>query len=125
MLKKILGTAGTRILNALFSLVMLLLITNEIGSEGLGTIGLILLDIAIIQLVVDLIGGSPIIYFASRTNVSKLVLPAYLWIIIVTALFFFFSKALQLFFPVAYTDNVIGCAKCHDVDPLQPVDRKR
>lgn len=102
MLKKILGTAGTRILNALFNLVMLLLITNEIGSEGLGTIGLILLDIAIIQLVVDLIGGSPIIYFASRTNVSKLVLPAYLWIIIVTALFFFFSKALMLFFPVAY-----------------------
>lgn len=102
MLKKILGTAGTRILNALFNLVILLLISNKIGSEGLGTIGLILLDITIIQLVVDLIGGSPIIYFTSRTNVSKLILPAYLWIIFVIILFFFLSKIIFILFPILY-----------------------
>jgi hypothetical protein len=55
MLKKILGTAGTRILNAVFNLVILLLISNKIGSEGLGTIGLILLDITIIQAKVETI----------------------------------------------------------------------
>jgi O-antigen/teichoic acid export membrane protein len=102
MLKKILGTTGTRILNALFNLILLLLISNKIGSEGLGTIGLILLDITIIQLVVDLIGGSPVIYYTSRSNVGKLLFPAYLWVILVVILFFFLSRLLDLFFPLFY-----------------------
>ena len=44
MLKKIIGTTGTRILNAVFNLIILVIITNYIGSEGLGIIGLILLE---------------------------------------------------------------------------------
>jgi O-antigen/teichoic acid export membrane protein len=106
MLKKILGTTGTRILNALFNLIILLLISNKIGSEGLGTIGLILLDITIIQLVVDLVGGSPVIYYTSRTNISKLILPAYLWILITVVAFFFLSKLVLLLFPLLYETTI-------------------
>ncbi len=87
MLKKIIGTTSTRILNAIFALIILYLIANYIGSEGMGVIGLIILDITIIQLVIDLVAGSALIFFASRTNLGKLLIPAYLWIGVVLAFF--------------------------------------
>lgn len=102
MLKKIIGTTGTRILNAVFNLVILLLITNYIGSEGLGIIGLILVDITIIQLSVDLVAGSSLIYFASRSNNGQLLLTAYIYIAIVIAVFYFLSLVISGFFPVLF-----------------------
>ncbi len=87
MLKKIIGTTGTRILNALFALIILYLITNHIGSTGMGIIGLIILAITIIQIIVDLVAGSALIYYASRIDIGKLLIPAYLWILIVIASF--------------------------------------
>lgn len=83
MIKNILGTTGTRILNAIITLVILILLTNEIGSEGFGVITLILIAITIIQLLVDLIAGSAVIYFSSRTDLIKLLIPSYGWIGIV------------------------------------------
>ncbi len=103
MLKKIVGTAGTRILNALVNLAILFLITNHIGSKGLGAIGLILLDVGIIQLVIDLIAGSALIYYASRESTGKLLIPAYVWIAIVNVLFYFIFQLLKLYFPVVYS----------------------
>ena len=103
MLKKIVGTAGTRILNALVNLAILFLITNHIGKEGLGAIGLILLDVGIIQLVIDLVAGSALIYYASREATGKLLVPAYLWIAIVNVLFYFIFQLLKLHFPVVYS----------------------
>ena len=97
MLKKIIGTTSTRILNAIFALIILYLIANYIGSEGMGVIGLIILDITIIQLVIDLVAGSALIFFASRTNLGKLLIPAYLWIGVVLAFFtisFFLANAI-------------------------------
>lgn len=92
MLKKIIGTTGTRILNAFFALVVLYLIANYVGSEGMGIIGLIILGISIIQLIVDLFAGSALIYYASRTNIAKLLIPAYLWLaVVITTISLLFS----------------------------------
>ena len=102
MLKKILGTALTRILNTLFNLVILYLLTNKIGSEGLGIIGLVIVDIAIIQLVVEMVAGSSLIYFASRTNLGKLLIPAYVWIAIVVLSFYILLKVFSAYFPEIY-----------------------
>ena len=102
MLKKILGTTGTRILNAIFNLVILILITNKIGSEGLGIIGLILVDITIIQLSVDLIAGSSLVYFASRANIGQLLFPAYIFIFIVVAVYFLLGSLVATYFPVLF-----------------------
>lgn len=103
MLKKIIGTAGTRILNAIFNLVILLLVAKKIGSEGLGVIGLVIIDITVIQLVVDLVAGSAIIYFASRTNIGKLLLPAYIWIGFVILFFFALAQISSFLFPDIYS----------------------
>lgn len=83
--KNIISTTGTRIINAAFNLIILLLMTRYIGKEGLGTIGLLLVDITLIQLLIDLLGGSTLVYFASRFSGAQLMLTAYVWIIAVVS----------------------------------------
>lgn len=85
--KNILRTAGTRILNALFNLVVLLLITNFIGSKGFGIISLIVLGITVIQLFMGLLAGGSLIYFASRSKTAQILLTSYLWILFIVLLF--------------------------------------
>jgi O-antigen/teichoic acid export membrane protein len=103
MLKKIVGTTGTRLLNALINLVILLLITNKIGSEGFGVIGLIMVDITIIQMLIDLVAGSALVYFSSRTNAGQLLFPAYLWTAFIILFFFGLSTLSHAVFPVLHT----------------------
>jgi len=102
MLKKIIGTTGTRILNAVFNLIILILITNKIGSEGLGIIGLVLVDISIIQLSVDLVAGGSLVYFASRANTGQLLLPAYAFVVVVITTYFFVGLFSSTFLPILY-----------------------
>jgi O-antigen/teichoic acid export membrane protein len=102
MLKKIIGTTGTRILNAAFNLVILIVITNKIGSEGLGIIGLILVDITIIQLSVDLIAGGSLVYFASRANIAQLLIPAYVFVAVVLVIYYLLGLLGATYFPVIF-----------------------
>lgn len=111
MLKKIVGTAGTRMLNALVNLVILFLITHHLGSKGLGIIGLILLDVGVIQLVIDMVAGSALVYFASRESTGKLLFPAYIWIALINTLFFFTFKFLEHYFPGLYSTIIPAGAK--------------
>ncbi len=100
--KNILHTAGTRILNALFNLVILILITHTAGSKGLGLISLIVLDITVIQLIMGLIAGGSLIYFASRYRTIQLLFISYVWIILTTVLFFILGQMWMVSFPVFY-----------------------
>ncbi len=102
MLKKILGTAGTRILNAIITFALLFVITHNLGSDGMGTIGLILLDINIIQLFVELFAGSSLVYMASRTSVANLLFISYTWIIVVIVFFAFLFSGFAALFPGVY-----------------------
>lgn len=68
----------------------------------MGIIGLIMVDITIIQLSVDLFAGSSLIYFASRTNIGKLLFPAYFFIGIVVLLFYLLFLAGTSLFPVLF-----------------------
>ena len=103
MIKNILGTTGTRILNAIINLAILIILTREIGSDGFGTIMLILIAVTIIQLFVDLIAGSSLIYFSSRTDLLKLLIPSYIWIAIVISLSYLVFRLLSVVFPELYT----------------------
>ncbi len=99
MLRKIVGTTGTRVLNALFALINLYLLTNFIGKEGMGVLGIIILDISVIQIIFDFVAGSAIIYFASRANQWQLFIPAIIWIIIVSVLTFLIYQIVILISP--------------------------
>ena len=115
IVKSILHTAGSRLLNAVYNLVILLLITHFVGSKGFGVISLILLDITVIQLFTGLIAGGSLIYFTSRIPFYTLLSGAYLWLLLITTLFggvgvmihFLFPSAFYLFVPRGYATDII------------------
>ena len=104
--KNILHTAGTRILNALFSLIILLLITNYIGSKGFGIISLIVLDVTVIQLLTGLLAGGSLIYFASRNKTFHLLFISYLWILMVALAVAGTGWLFLTLFPTVFSDIV-------------------
>lgn len=101
MLRKILSTTGTRVLNAISSIVILWMATNELGKESWGIAGIILLNISLILLVIELMAGSGLVYFSSRYSLKSLLKISYGWMTLViglTAMLFF----LLSFFPSFY-----------------------
>ncbi len=87
MIKKILGTAGTRVLHAGLTFVIMIMLTNNIGADGFGIYTLLVLSMSLIMLFVDLVAGSGLIYFTSRRNIVSLLATSYVWLIL-TLLFF-------------------------------------
>jgi O-antigen/teichoic acid export membrane protein len=75
------------------------------GKEKLGEISLIVVDVTVIQLLVDFLAGSALVFFASRIKISKLLLPAYFWILWVMVVLFFVARIVFYFFPAA--ENII------------------
>jgi O-antigen/teichoic acid export membrane protein len=86
MLRKILGTAGSKLFTALVGILVLILNSNLLGREGVGTIGLIVFAIMIIIMVSNLVGGSALVYLAARHPASSLLLPSYLWSAVISLL---------------------------------------
>ncbi len=79
MLKKILGTAGTRLVTAVITFVIVIINARVLGSEGVGEIALIVLGIAIILLISNFVGGGALVYLIPRHNAFLLIVPSYLW----------------------------------------------
>lgn len=96
MIANVIHTFGSRIGIALISFLLLSLNAHYLGPKGLGTIGLIILGITIVQLLTNLINGS-IIYFSSRTNKANLVLIAYLWSFFSVGVFALLNQVFTLF----------------------------
>ncbi len=102
MIQKILGTAGSRILHALLNFVVLMIITQNLGDEGTGLLGLIVLNVTVIMLLTDFICGSSLIYFASRKNIYSLLLTSWFWLLM-SVLFFSGLEYILQFFPKLYS----------------------
>lgn len=101
MIRKILGTSGSRLLNAVAALVLLFIATNELGKEAWGLAGIILLDVSLMLLVVELLAGSGLVYYATRSKLPTLMLVSYSWTVVVVA-FFALVFWLLSFFPEVY-----------------------
>lgn len=84
MLKKILGTAGARMIHMGLSFVVVIINAQMLGDVGLGKVELIILAITLIQLVSNIIGGSAMAYFAPRMETIHLMSLAYLWGLLVS-----------------------------------------
>ena len=82
MLKKIAGTTLVRFISALASLIILSMNARVLGPGGLGIISLIVVGIAIIQNISNIIGGSALVYLASRYDNFYLYLLSSLWALI-------------------------------------------
>jgi len=106
MLKLILGTAGARIINAIISFVVIVLNARMLGSEGVGTISLVILGITIILLVSNFAGGGALIYLVPRTDLFKLFVPSYLWAVFASVAGAFTLSFFQLI-PTGFTIHVM------------------
>ncbi len=99
MFKKVLGTIGTRLLNAVLAFVIWTLNANILGPEKVGTIFLIIFSVTIIQLFVNFVGGAALIYLTPRTGIFKLFIPAYIWTFLVTLISAFLLDLITRIFP--------------------------
>ena len=117
MVKKIIGTAATRIINAIIMLMVLFVATKNLGAEIYGTVTLIILAVTIIHLIHNFVGGSAVVYFVPRTNIFHVYLPAVLWAFI-SALAGAYILDLIGKIPEGFTWHVMILALLHSLTTL-------
>lgn len=106
MIGNVINTISTKISLALLAVAMLLINSNVLGTEGLGTIGIIILEITIYLLLSDIVCGGPLTYFVSRKSFNSLFLAGYGWIFATAILFHILVYFLPIF-SVAYADKIL------------------
>ena len=102
MIKKIFGTFGTRLLNALVGFVTLWFGTNFLGREAWGIGATVIVDVSLLLIAVELLSGSGLIYFTPRKPFSTIFKLSHIWIFSVTAIISLILFALYSLFPAIY-----------------------
>lgn len=115
MIKKIASTTATRLIAAIISLIIVVLNSRNIGPVGVGTIGIIILDITIISAISGFFGGPSFVYFTPRKSIKNLlpvsIISSFIGPIIflgfyyISLLFFDFSSILA---PPLYLRHIIA-----------------
>lgn len=94
MVRKIFGTFGTRMLNAVCGLVTLWFASHYLGAEAWGIGGVVLLDVSLLLVGVEFLAGSGLIYFTPRKSYRTLMKISYLWTTVIVA---FYALMIKLF----------------------------
>ena len=102
MIKKIFGTFGTRLLNALAGFITLWFGTNFLGKEAWGIGATVLVDVSLLLIAVELLSGSGLIYYTPRKSFITLFKISYSWTFIVISLFALIFYILYSFLPNVY-----------------------
>ena len=79
MFRKILSTIFARTLLAGLTFLLAIITSRYLGPEGKGDVSLFVLNLTIVQLVNNFVGGSYIVYLMSRKNFMQLVILSYAW----------------------------------------------
>lgn len=105
MLKKILGTIGTRYLIAFLNLMLIFINAKALGVEGVGMVGIILASVNIAVVFNGVLSGNTIVYFMNRYSMHTILLPAYVWPPVGSAIA---CGMMQLFglFPARYAGDI-------------------
>ena len=82
MINKILSTVGSKFLVTLLNFVIVVLTAKFMGANGRGQISLFVLNLTIVKMVNDFIGGSSLVFLVSRAKLSELIFPSYMWAIL-------------------------------------------
>jgi O-antigen/teichoic acid export membrane protein len=84
MFREILNTLWTKIASAIIALCILILTTQYLGADGRGLLSLISSSIGIIGIFAGFVGGPAVIYLAAKNKTQYLLIPIYIWAVIVT-----------------------------------------
>lgn len=102
MIKKIFGTFGTRLLNALVGFVTLWFGTNFLGREAWGIGATVLVDVSLLLIAVELLSGSGLIYYTPRKSFVTLFKISYAWTFIMIVFFGMLFTLIHHFLPNIY-----------------------
>ncbi len=86
LINKILSTFGTRSISALVNLLIAVALSQYLGPVGKGQQGLIITTVAMILVFSNLVGGATLVYLVPRYPYSRLIIPSYIWSVIISAL---------------------------------------
>ena len=78
MIKKVLGTISTRIICVIISFALMIINSRSFGPQGVGSIGLFVLGISILQILTSLLGSSSLVYMLPKYNPFQIVFIAHL-----------------------------------------------
>ena len=92
MFKKIIHTFGVTAFSAMLNLVVAVLLSQYLGPLGKGSQSLILTTISFILIFSNLVGGATIVYLIPRFNTILLIIPSYLWTVLMSLVSFFILK---------------------------------
>lgn len=82
-------------ITAVLSFLIAVVISQYLGAEGKGEQGIIITTIALIILVCNIFGGAALSYMVPRSDNSLILLPSYIWIILVNIIFYFLMRILN------------------------------
>jgi O-antigen/teichoic acid export membrane protein len=100
---KILYTFGARALAAVINLLIAIILSQYLGPAGKGIQSLIITTITFVLVFANLVGGATLVYLVPRHAPSLLIIPSYLWTILISI----FSYIILLIFPVVDESLII------------------
>ncbi|MBK0404496.1 polysaccharide biosynthesis C-terminal domain-containing protein [Adhaeribacter sp. BT258] len=107
MLAKILHTFTSRVGIAGLNFLIVMLTAQILGASGRGEIGIFGANLTLVILFTGILGGTGLAYLTPRTNIYQLLLPAYLWSVLVsglvTGLLYFLDQV-----PPEYAGHLFG-----------------
>jgi O-antigen/teichoic acid export membrane protein len=103
LLGKILNTFGARALAAVINLLIAIVLSQYLGPAGKGIQSLIITTITFVLVFANLVGGATLVYLVPRHAPSLLILPSYVWTIIVSIISYF----VLLMFPIVDQSLII------------------
>jgi O-antigen/teichoic acid export membrane protein len=109
MLKQATGTILSRVFVTAMNLLVMVLAGHAMGASGLGVISLIVLGITLVMVPANLIGGGGLVYLVPRTQLARLLKPAYAWAMLSCAVCFILLRLFPLV-PAGYSDHVCALA---------------
>ena len=96
MFKKIISTIGSKFLITGLNFATVILTTQALGAEGRGEVSLFFLNIVIVMMFNDFVGGGALVYLIPRNEPFKVLIPSYIWGILCSACISFLLNTLGL-----------------------------
>ncbi len=107
-------TILTRVFITLMSLFTTMAVGHRLGAQGLGEVSLIVLGITVVMLMSSIVGGGAVVYFASRTDRYRLLVPSYAWVALTAGVAWILLRAIPVL-PPRYITAVVVLATLQGV----------
>jgi O-antigen/teichoic acid export membrane protein len=103
LFSKIINTFGARALSAVINLLTAIILSQYLGPAGKGIQSLIITTITFVLVFANLVGGATLVYLVPRHTPSLLVLPSYIWTILVALI----SYLVLRLFPLVESSYIV------------------